>query len=160
MGRHYGELGKPRKRDEDTFGWFGNTIRVGSRVSELALVDFLEQADHVEDTESPEGKRASMQLLRDFLHGLVHRDDWDVFWHAALDNGQTVQDLMDLLVTLTEGATGRPTRRRSASSAGRRGTGGKSKADSSLAVIRRLEREGRPDKALAVVRAQEARRAS
>ena len=159
MGRHFGELGKARARD-DTFGWFGHTIRVGSRVSELGLIDFLDRADQVDvDEGNKDATRAAMSLLKDFLRGLVHAEDWDTFWTAALDNGQTMEDLMAVVVAITERSTGRPTRRRSASSAGRRGTSGRSKDDSSLAVVRQLEREGRPDKALAVVRAQEARRA-
>jgi hypothetical protein len=159
MGRHYGELGKARTRD-DTFGWFGNTIRVGSRVSDLGLLDFLDRADKVEvGDDSPEAKRQGMALVQDFLRGLVHPEDWSTFWAAALDNGQTMQDLMGVVVAITEKAADRPTRRRSVSSTGRRSTGARSKGDSSLRVIRDLEAEGRPDKALAVLRAQEARRA-
>jgi len=163
MGRNLGELGVARVRD-DTFGWFGNTIRVGSRVSDLGLIDFLDKADTVGadkgDRMDPAERREAMVLVRDFLRGLVHPDDWQVFWDTALDNGQTMGDLMGLIVAITEKTTSRPTRRRSDSSAGRRSTGGKSKGDSSLRVIKRLERSGRPDLALTVVRAREARRAS
>lgn len=155
MGRDFGELGKAKKRSDDTFRWFGTQVRVGPRVSNLLVLDFLKKAEGIPASD----REAGMNATVDFLKNIVHEGDWDTFWETSIENGQDFEDLMVLIQTLTGKATGRPTQRRSASSAGRRSTGAKSKGGSSLRVIRDLEREGRPDKALAVLRAQEARRA-
>lgn len=145
MGRHLGELGKKR-REGDTFGWFGLTVRVGDTFSDLRLIDFLETAGDIPDTD----QLAQMRALQGFLRTIVHPDDWEAFWQACLDNGQGVVDLMILVQRLTEESTGRPSKRRPDSSPGRRDRKGKSKVDSSSRVIRRLERHGRPDLALIV----------
>ena len=127
-GKYLGELGKTKAPREDTFGWFGETIRVGDGGSDLKLLDFLEHADDVSDND----QREQLRLIKDFLHSLVHEDDFDTFWRLALDNNQGLEDLMQVLIAITEGTTNRPTRRRSGSSAGRRATGAKSRPSSSL----------------------------
>lgn len=149
----FGELGVPHARDADTFGWFGNQMRVGPGFSELRLIDFLDKAGEIDE----EDEVAAMKALQSFLRSIVHPEDWPIFWAAALDNGQGIEDLMGVVRKLTEGLTNRPTRRRAGSSPGRRGTGANSKADSSSRVIRQLEREGRADLALVVQRARDQR---
>lgn len=152
---HLGELGKPKDLTPDTFGWFGHTIRVGPSFTNLRLIDFMDEAGAIDE----EDMIAGMKAMRDFLHLLVDEEDWDTFWAASLDNGQTVEDLIELTQALTAREANRPTRRRSDSSAGRRKTGGKSKGDSSSPVTLRLARQGRPDLAIAAEMAQTAREA-
>jgi hypothetical protein len=152
VGKHLGELGTP-KRKGDTFGWFGNTVRVGEGFSDLRLIDFLDEAGDIPDTD----QLGQMKALKGFLHSIVHPDDWEIFWQACLGNGQGVEDLMVLVSKLTEFKTARPTKRRSDSSDGRRATKGSSKRGSSSQVIRRLEKRGRPDLALIVQQADDAR---
>jgi hypothetical protein len=149
---HLGELGKARV-NTDTFGWFGNVIRVGPSFTSLRLIGFMEVAATIEDSNEVE----AMKAVHDFLHSLVHEDDWDVFWKSSIDNGQTVEDLLDLMQVLTANEADRPTRRRSGSSAGRRKTVAKSKEDSSTPVTLRLARQGRPDLAMIAEQAELAR---
>jgi hypothetical protein len=155
MGRDLGELGVAKTRG-DTFGWFGHTIRVGESFSDLRLIDFLEQAEGIDGSDTA----GSMRALKGFLTSVVHPDDWATFWQACLDNGQGITDLMGLIKAITEATvtekTGRPSKRRSDSSAGRRAIKGSSKGDSSSRVIRRLEKHGRPDLAVVVEMARDA----
>jgi len=141
---HLGELGKARV-NTDTFGWFGNEIRVGASFTNLRLIGFMEVAATIEDTD----ELTAMTAMRDFLHSLVHEEDWEVFWKASIDNGQTLEDLMELMQALTTAEADRPTLRRSDSSAGRRKIAAKSKGGSSTPVTLRLAEAGRPDLALA-----------
>lgn len=154
---HLGELGVAKPRG-DTFGWFGHTIRVGEKFSDLRLIDFLESAGDIDGDD----QAGQMTALRDFLGSIVHEDDWTAFWSACLDNGQGINDLMVLVHAITKAAvedsTGRPTPRRSDSSAGRRRTKGSSKGTSSSRVIRRLEKAGRADLAVVVEMADHAAR--
>jgi hypothetical protein len=152
MGRHLGDLGVARARD-DTFGWFGATIRVGESFSDLRLIGFLELAQTIDEAD----ELASMKALRDFLHSIVHPEDWEVFWQGCMDNGQGVVDLITLVRRLTEATSDIPSQRRSGSSTGRRKTKGSSKEDSSSRVIRRLEKRGRPDLAVVVEMARDER---
>ena len=164
-GKFLGDLGVKKAPREDTFGWFGATIRVGDGGSDLKLLNFLELADAEGVSEGD--KRAQLAMVKDFLHSIVHEDDFEEFWRLALDNNQSLEDLMGLMIAVTEATTNRPTRRRSGSSSGRRVTTGKSKRSSSSAgpmvdarkVAKRLERSGRSDRALMVVEAAEARAA-
>ena len=162
-GKFLGELGQVKAAREDTFGWFGATIRVGDGGSDLKLLDFIEHAEDIDATD----KQEQLRMVKDFLHSIVHEDDFAEFWRLALANNQSLQDLMAVMIAITEATTNRPTRRRSDSSLGRRATGAKSKRSSSSQepkvdarkVAKRLERSGRPDRALMVVEAAEARRA-
>ena len=146
---HLGELGKARV-NTDTFGWFGNTIRVGPSFTNLRLIGFMEIAATIEDAD----ELSAMKAIRDFFHSLVHEEDWEVFWKASIDNGQTVEDLIELMQAPTESEADRPTQRRTGSSAGRRKIAAKSKDGSSSPVTLRLAEQGRTDLALAVEQAE------
>jgi hypothetical protein len=139
MGRDLGELGTPRVQ-EDTFLWMGNRVRINPAFSDLRLLDFMEVAAGIDEANALE----AMGAMREFLHGIVHEDDFAVFWKACLDNGQSVKDLMELVNALTGDAADR-TRRRTGSSPGRRKTERNSRAISSRKVIHRMERAGRAD---------------
>lgn len=96
-----------------------------------------------------------------FLKAVVVPADWERFRAAAKKNKATVdRDLMPIVVAAFTQQTERPTSRPSDSSDGPKKTGRKSAAGSSSKVIKRLEREGRPDLALMVTMADEGRLAA
>jgi len=144
VSKHLGDFGTPKPvADANTFGWFGTTMRVRPGVS-LIMVDFIDMAAEI-DEDDPKVK----QFVVDMLKKIVVDDDWVQFWGLAKDNGQEIPDLLRLMNALTEAGveadTSRPTQRRSGSSPGRRGTGRKSKANSSEQVSRQLVKRGRAD---------------
>lgn len=149
MARSLGELGQKKERHADTFTWFGQEIRIGN-VSDLVLIDFMQKAQGVNEKDI----EAGLALVHQAFGQMIHPDDFDEFWAISLREQQDSTDLMQLMQTLIEGVTGRPTKRRSDSSAGRRKGGKKSKRGSSSPdmppVVRRLERQGRPELALMV----------
>lgn len=163
MPRHLGDFGTPRPAlDDVTFGWLGRDFRVHPDLTDLNLFEFMEHAQAIDETDEP----AAMELVTKQLSGLVHPDDYAEFLAHSIAHRQRYQDLMALMKGLIEGTSDRPTPRRSDSASGRRKTKGKSKRNSSApvegggpatAVVRRLEREGRPDLALTVVEAVEQR---
>lgn len=154
MSKHLGDFGTERESLDATFGWLGQEFHVHPDLTDLNLVAFMEQASEIDETD----ERLAMDLILSQLRGLVHPDDWDEFLALSVAKRQRYLDLMELMKGLMEATAGRPTRRRSDSSSGRRNTKAKSKGSSSSQVIRRLERQGRPDLALTVVQAHDARR--
>src|SRR2546423_1271994 len=78
---------------------------------------------------------------------------------APAQKAQDVQDLMEVMHGITAAVAKRPTGRPSDSSAGRPTTKPNSAAKSSSRVKHRLEQQGRPDLALMVLEADEARAA-
>ena len=152
MGRDLGELGVPHERPEepDTFLWFGRRFRVHPHFSDLRVVDFMNTAANVDESNAV----ASIAALKGFYEGLVDPADYAEFWQVSLDNGQGTHDLIALAKALTEAAASdplvgdepdRPTPRRTDSSPGRRKTGRKSRVTSSHKVMRRMEADGRAD---------------
>lgn len=153
MGRHLGKIGKARAEHTETFDFIDEAdIRVHPDLTNLLLVDFMFKAKNVDADNVEE----SMDTLQNLFGNLVHPDDYDRFWAAAIRGRQQVVDLMGVVYHLLEELSERPTKRRSASSPGRRKTGAGSKANSYLRVIHRLEDEGRPDLAVMVRDAQRA----
>ena len=151
MSRSLGELGVPKVRAVESFTWFGEEIRIGN-VSDLLLIDFLNQAITVQQDDVVAG----LALIRQAFESMVAPEDFDRFWAICVREQQDTTDLMALMVALVEGVTARPTKRRSGSSPGRRKGTAKSKRGSSSPamavppVVRRLERQGRPELALMV----------
>lgn len=144
-----GDFGTPREAYDETFGYFGATIRVHPDLSDLALIDFAVMGDSIdEETSGTEAIGAVMSMLR----AVVHPEDFDEFWSLSKANRQTVDDLTDVVEKLVVAVTERPTQRPSASSRGQRSTGERSEGDSSSRVVNRLEEQGRPDLALLVQR--------
>lgn len=163
-----GEMGKAKTREVESFTWFGPCgaqcvqagaaadqvhtfsagcaeIRLGS-TTELILMRFLDQADAIDQRNT----RVAMQLLGDVFRNMVTPEDYDRFMTISIRENQDTTDLMGLMKLLIEGVTGRPIKRRSGSSPGRRDAKTKSSRDSSSRVMHRLERSGRPDLAIAV----------
>lgn len=155
-GRSLGELGVKKVAEADTFGWFGEEMRIGN-VSELLMIDFLDEASRIEETD----KVAAMKLMRDAFRSIVDEADYARWWEISLREKQTVEDLMYLMKALVEGSTGLPIKRRSGSSRGRRDIKAKSRGGSSSPgtrsakpvarkVMDRMERTGRADLAIAI----------
>lgn len=152
--RHLGDLGTLRETATLTFGWFGETIRVGETAGDLQFIEFMEKAMLLDADDAVEGMKAVMGYLRD----LVHPDDWAMFWELAKRNRQEFADLMNVAKAIVEVTSGFPTSRPSGSSGGRSNTKRKSKGGSSSAgrALRLLD--GRPDLKMAVWQAEQARR--
>lgn len=107
--------------------FFGETIRLVDEPSEWTMLEFAEAADNT-DANELQGLAAVMRLLR----GTVHEDDWDRFARTARKHkAQVDRDLMPLVVAVITGATDRPTRQPSDSSAGLPTTAASSTAASS-----------------------------
>lgn len=179
----------PRDLEVNDFVYFGQVIRLQPGASDLAYVDFMERASSLampegleelqveaaEDGQVDPGKVAELATaagdaagaIKGLLRELIHEEDFDLFWRTARRSGQRIEDLMGFAWELLGAVAERdPTRPRSGSSSTRSkpGRGGKrnagSKAGRTGRVIRRLEEAGRPDLAVAVLSAREARDAA
>lgn len=159
-----GEFGTSRPALDDTFTFIGEVFRVNPDLTDLNLIRFMELAGDID--EDDEGR--ARDLVVGQLQQMVHPDEWEVFLDHSIKHRQHYTDLMVLMKNLIQAVSGgRPTRRHSDSLPGRRKTKTKSKGTSSKQaaggpakqVVRRLEALGRPDLALAVVEADEQRRA-
>lgn len=147
-----GKFGTVRDEVCDTFEYFDNEIRVNPNLSELDVLDFMENAVSI-DLEDPE----AILVVKGFLRALIHPEDFTAFWQAAREHRQRVEDVQMVAKAIIEAVTGRPTTQPSGSSRGLPTTGPKSRGVKSNKVLARLD--GRPDLQLAVVKAQEARHA-
>jgi hypothetical protein len=165
---HLGSFGTRREAVEADFEYFGETIRVHPDASDLYQAELMIVASGIDvgeiDLNDPNSWTAeqatAVQKANDAavnaLRGVIHPDDWDLFFKTAQANRQQTLDLMALSKQVTEAVAGFPTGQPSGSSAGRQNTKQKSKAASS--ARRGLKAlEGRPDLQMAVVKAYEAR---
>lgn len=143
---HLGDFGVERPAHEDSFGYFGETVRVNPDLSDLAMVDFVETGVAIQAMDGKGGLLA----LKDMLRSLVHPEDFDRLWELAKANRQQIDDLDALAEAIVVSVTGRPTEQPSDSSDGLPTT----PDDSSSRALRLLD--GRPDLQMAIVRAQEA----
>ncbi len=108
-----GELGTPKPKVADSFGWFGTEVRVNPTLTDIVLMDFAEEASKI-DEDSPE----VLGFIKKQMRLVVHRDDFDAFWSTALENGQDSSDLMAVMTTIVESTAKRPTQLPADSSAG------------------------------------------
>lgn len=138
--------------ETDSFDYFGADVRVHPEFGELTVFDWAEDVGAL-DSEDPRAAAAVKSLMR----RVVHPADFEVFWALALQHRQTNDELAKLMSAIVEALTGRPTQRPSDSPAGRPSTVPNSVAAASMRAQQRLEAEGRPDLAVAVLRAREAR---
>jgi hypothetical protein len=156
MARSLGDFtpAQSEEPEELSFGWFGATIRTGPEFGDAVFSDWAEEFTNLDEDDARAGYANKVLWRR-----LLHEDDFDAFWTATRTHQQTSEDLGRLFASLMAAMTGRPTSRPADSSAGPASTTGNSVAASSQRAIARLEAAGRPDLALAVVRAQEPRSA-
>lgn len=150
-GSSLGDLSPEVEELDLTFGWFGSEIRVNPDLSELDIIDFAEEASKVEE-KTPE----AVAVLKNTFRIYIHSNDFDTFWLLSRKHRVRIETLMETMTSIMEAISGRPTGQLSDSADGLQSTKRNSKAGSSLRVIHRLETEGRPDLALAVVQASEA----
>lgn len=165
--RSIGDFGVARESTvELTFGYFDHELRVHPDAGELSYLDFMAQAQALDEEDEADGIRLTM----DFLHDQIHPDDWLVFFDLAKKNRQTLEDLMLLSKAIVEATAGFPTGQPADSSPTPPSTGPKSKAASSgpgrpraprkpraitakvsksdvntAAAMEQLRQEGRPD---------------
>lgn len=141
----------------DEVEFFGETYRVNHVEDyEWQMLEFAKAATSGADTDLLSGSAA----VFDFLEAVIFADDWARFRASAKRNrAQVTRDLMPIVVAAFTQTTGRPTVRPSDSSGGPKHIKQKSGGGSSSKVIRRLEKDGRPDLALMVTLAEEGRSA-
>jgi hypothetical protein len=122
-----GSIGEAAPEPLDvTFEYFGATFRVHPDMTEVDIIDFLDQAERVRPNDPQ-----ALVMVKDAARSHIHPDDFDRFWKTRKDNRQGVQDLMATIWSIIAGVTGRPTGRPSASSDGRAATSQNSPVTSS-----------------------------
>jgi hypothetical protein len=137
-----------------SFEFFEMQVRVDPGFGELDFAELMAEARAV-DSEGP----AATGLLIGMVQKMVVDDDFERFWKIARRERQGVSDLMEIVFAVVEAIAERPTEQPSASPAGLPSDAPSSTGDSSSQVISRLEQQHRPDLALVVLQAQEARAA-
>lgn len=140
-----GNFGVERPPVEETFGYFGVTLRTNPDLSDVMVVDLFGEL-----SKSPDD-------VRRLASTLVHPDDVEEFWELVRNHRQSLEDLATLAMALIEALTERPTQRPSGSSDGPSSTDARSEDGSSLPALHVLN--GRPDLQVAVVQASDARKA-
>lgn len=162
-----GNFGTDRPPIDLDFGWFGATIRVNPRASDLSLTEFMSAAEGIqlpdldgvdEDNLTPaqvQQMAAAMnsmasvtRAVKTLVRDQIHPDDWDTFWKLAIANGQQNADLVALSKALAaeiaEHAAGFPTGPSSGSAPTPKSTKPRSSADSSSAAAKRRELASSP----------------
>lgn len=151
-----GEFGTPRPAVEEKFGWLGVPVRVHPDLSDLALIDIVRRVGRAEKQGDVQ---ALVEAVGDLIDLLIHPEDVEVFWRVARENRQTTEDIAEVAMKLVGAMANRPTMRPSDSSAGPSTTEPSSTDGSTSPALRLLEGKGRPDLAVAVLRAEQARSA-
>ena len=152
---------------------------IADKVGLMPLLKFAHAAKSGLDSADMDGMAALYDMLQQCIADapvLVRRDDgrpidspadmdeddevkmlggWPEFERHAIQAKADDEDLVNVVQRVMTLLTERPTSKPSDSSAGQQSTAPISPADSSsLAVVRRLKSEGRPDLAMAVVRSR------
>lgn len=164
MGKRGGKGAKARRaaREEGvavevgapvTIPFKGADFVVAESVGLMPLMRFAYLAKSGVDSEGLEGLAAMYSLLQ----STIADDEWDRFVDHASKTRADNDDLMAVVNEAIGAISGRPTVRPSVSSGGPSSTNVSSVGDSSSAVVRRLEQEGRPSIALMVQREQDSR---
>lgn len=108
--------GEARQPVTASFVYFGKRIRVNPDLTELDVVDLLEQADQV-DVKDPK----SMTMTKDYARRHVHPDDFDEFWRLVKAHRQDTSALMMTCWKILDAITANPTGGQSDSSPGQPG---------------------------------------
>lgn len=149
-----------------TFRYFGKRFRVNPELNEVMVMDLLEASGDM-DADDPR----QLPLVKGWVRDHIHEDDFEDLWELARANGQEMTDMLKLCNRVLQLVTDRPTSPPTDSSDGRPVTKPSSPAGASGTDIEkfrnvaekyvdRFESEGRPDKAIQVMLALEAREAS
>lgn len=135
------------ERKPETVDFAGETFEIADRIALMALMRFAVIAKRGVDSQTLEGLAAMHELLRQ----CIADHEWDRFEEAAVRERIQDEDVfLDVVKAVFEKLSERPTGRPSDSSDGPQTTPQRSTTDSSVRVIGRLERRGRPDLALFV----------
>jgi hypothetical protein len=128
-GFSLGDLSGPDERGPliASFVYFGAEIRVHPDLTEVDMIDFLDDAEHVKKDDP-----RSMLMVKEAARTHIHPDDFDRFWALRKKNRQGVEQLMGTIWQIVGGVTGRPTGRPSDSSDGPPATKPNSAATSSV----------------------------
>lgn len=115
IGISLGDLSGPSERGPlvASFTYFGEQIRVHPDVTEVDMIDFLDDAETV-DKDDPK----SMLMVKNAARNHVHPDDFEKFWQLRKANRQGVEQLMGTIWQIVGGLTGKANGQRSASSDG------------------------------------------
>lgn len=139
----------------ETVEFFGDTFEVPERFNMRRVTQFAAAASRGVDDKSLEG----MAAVNGLLDQCVRPEDTERFDALCDKHGASIEDLLEFFGSVLEVVTDRPTSQPSVSSDGLRTIEPKSTGDSYSPVIARLENQGRPDLALMVTQAREARSA-
>lgn len=148
-----------------TFTYFGKRFRANPDLNEVMVMDLLEASGDM-DSEDPR----QLALVKGWVRDHIHPQDFDDLWKLARRNGQGMADMLRLCARVLELVTERPTTPPTDSSDGRGDTrpnsrGGAPPTDIeryrgiARRAVERFEAEGRPDKAVQVMLALQAREA-
>lgn len=154
--------GAGRSSDVVEFTTFkGERFALPDRFNYRVFIRFMRAAADGVDTDT----LAGMVMLDQMLDAVLRPEDVARFDRVCAEHGAEIEELMEYAMSVVTAVTGRPTRRPADSSAGSPTTSGKSAGGSSSPGIDRDTRDaieheeatGRPDRALVVVQAHEAR---
>jgi hypothetical protein len=134
----------------------GERFRMAERVGLMPMMRFAKVAKAGVDSDDLDGLAA----MYDLLEQCIADDEWARFQAHADKSRADGDELMTVVKKVFEVLSERPTRRPSDSSVGPRTTEPSSTDGFFSQVIAREEAAGRPDRALILVQAQEARAAS
>jgi hypothetical protein len=131
----------------------GETFRMADSIGVMPLMRFAKVAKAGADSNNMDG----LVAMYDLLEQCIEPSEWVRFQEHADKTRADGEQLMAVVGEVFASVAERPTGRPSGSSGGQKITKRKSVAGSSSKVIRRLEKKGRPDLALMVMEADEAR---
>ena len=145
--------GEVRQPVTAAFVYFGQRIRVNPDLTELDVIDLLEQAQKV-DMKDP----ASMTMTKDYARAHVHPADFDTFWGLVKEHRQDTEAIMVTCWRILDAITANPTGGQSDSSDGQPGTKTSSQPTSSGQVTDLTEHRQRRDAYLRQLQALESAR--
>jgi hypothetical protein len=115
LGFSLGDLSGPDERGPlvADFTYFGEKIRVHPDMTEVDMIDFLDDAEHVKKDDPK-----SMLMVKEAARSHVHPEDFARFWELRKSHRQGVEQLMGTIWQIVGAVSGRPTGRPSDSSDG------------------------------------------
>jgi hypothetical protein len=137
----------------DQVEFLGRGFTVAAKVGLMPLLRFAKAAKSGLDSSDVEG----MAAMYDLLQQCIVDEEWAVFEQHATTQRADDEDLMKFIQQVMAVLSGRPTRRPSDSFTGPQNVRPSYEDALSSRVTSRLEQQGRPDLALIVTEAQEAR---
>lgn len=135
--------------------FLGERFAISDAVGLMPLMRFAKVAKTGVDSDEMEG----LVAMYDLIEQCLATEEWERFQTHATAKRADGEQLMAFVAKVIGELTERPTQRPSDSSDGPSSTGQSSTDDLSSRVKARLEEQGRPELALMVVQAEEARSA-